>query len=168
MKILSLILKIAETLLVCVWGVAVGIFFPLLILVCGSEIVEPDIAARTDIMAVWIVTSTVGYVLPAALIFGKHYRVAAGLSFAGLVGVLIVNGMFEQLFIYTEGTTGPDELYLPLIFATLLDIAILAIEERHNIAKLFEDTSRKKEEKAPSIFEDSPESSVNQNTRRKK
>ena len=168
MKILSLILKIAETLLVCVWGVAVGIFFPLLILICGSEIVEPDIAARTDIMAVWIVTSTVGYVLPAALIFGKHYRVAAGLSLAGLVGVFIVNGMFEQLFIYTEGTTGPDELYLPLIFATLLDIGILAIEERHNIAKLFEDTSRKKEEKAPSIFEDSPESSVNRNTRRKK
>ena len=168
MKILSLILKIVETLIVCVWGVAVGIFFPVFIIAFGTEIVEPDIAARTDIMAVWIITSSVGYVLPAALIFGKHYRVAAALSVAGLVGVLIVNGMFEQLFIYTEGTTGPDGLYLPLIFATLLDIAILAVEERHNIAKLFEDTSRRKEEKAPSIFEDSPESGKNTQKRRKK
>ena len=168
MKILSLILKIAETALVCIWGVAVGIFFPLFILIFGTEIVKPDIAERTDIMTVWMITSVVGYVVPAALIFGKHYRIAAGLSVAGFIGVLVVNGMFEQLFIYTEGSTGPDELYLPLIFATLLDILILAIEERKNIAKLFADTSSKKDEKAPSIFEERTDDDKKRSQRRKR
>lgn len=168
MKILSLILKIAETILVCIWGVAVGLFFPLFILIFGTEIVQPDIAARTDIMIVWMITSLVGYVVPAALILGKHYRIAAGLSVAGFVGVLVVNGMFEQLFIYTEGSTGPDQLYLPLIFATLLDIFILVVEERKNIAKLFADSSAKKEEKAPSIFEDDNVNSSKRSQRRNK
>lgn len=154
MKALSIILKIIETGIVCIWGVAVGIFFPLCILLSGAEIVPADIAARTDIMIVWLVTAIVGYILPAALIFGRHYRIAACLSAAGLVGVLVVNGMFDDLYKYTEGSTGPDGLYLPLIFATLLVIFILAVEERANIAKLFETKKAEKEEKAPSILGD--------------
>ena len=154
MKILSLILKIIETGIVCIWGVAVGIFFPVCIMVSGAEIVPADIAARTDIMVIWLVTSIIGYLLPAALIFGKHYRTAACLSVLGLVGVLVVNGMFDDLYRYTEGSTGPDGLYLPLIFATLLVIFILAVEERANIAKLFETKQAEKEKKAPSIFGD--------------
>lgn len=154
MKVLSVILKIIETGIVCIWGVAVGIFFPVCIMASGAEIVPADIAARTDIMVIWLVTAVVGYLLPAALIFGRHYRAAACLSVLGLVGVLVVNGMFDDLYRYTEGSTGPDGLYLPLIFATLLVIFILAVEERANIAKLFETKQAEKEKKAPSIFGD--------------
>lgn len=154
MKVLSLILKILETGIVCVWGVAVGVLFPVCIMILGSDIVNADIAARTDIMWVWLLTSVIGYVLSAAMILGKHYRIAAVLSVAGLVGVLVLDGMFNALYVYTEGSTGPDELYLPLIFATLLDIFILAVEERANIAKLFEEKKAAKEEIAPSILGD--------------
>ncbi len=154
MKVLSVILKIIETGIVCIWGVAVGIFFPVCIMAAGENIVAADIAERTDIMVIWLVTAVVGYVLSAALIFGKHYRVAAVLSLLGLVGVFVVNGMFDDLYRYTEGSTGPDELYLPLIFATLLDIFILAVEERANIAKLFETKKVEREAVAPSILAD--------------
>jgi len=153
MKILSLILKIIETILVCIWGVAVGIFFPVCIMAFGAEIVPQDIAARTDIMVIWLVSASV-YVIAAALIFGRHYRIAAVLSVIGLAGVLTVDIMFEQLYQYTEGSTGPDNLYLPLIFVTLLDIFILAVEERANIMKLFEAKKKKDDEKAPSILGD--------------
>ena len=154
MKVLSLILKIAETVIVCIWGVAVGIFFPACIMGLGAEIVPPDVAERTDIMVIWLVTAVVGYVIPAALIIGKHYRIAAGMSVLGLVGVLIVDSMFAELYQYTQDSTGPDNLYLPLIFATLLDIFIFAIEDRALLAKMFEAKKKKDDEQAPSIFGD--------------
>ncbi len=153
MKILSLILKIIETLIVCVWGVAVGVFFPVCIMAVGAEIVPEDIAARTDIMVIWLVSAVI-FVLAAALIFMKHYRVAAALSVVGLAGVLAVDIMFAEQYRYTAESTGPDDLYLPLIFATLLDIFILVIEERANFAKLFEAKKKKEDEKAPSILGD--------------
>lgn len=153
MKILSLILKIIETLVVCVWGVAVGIFFPVCIMTIGGEIVPQDVADRTDILTIWLITAVV-FVIAAALIFMKHYRIAAALSVVGLVGVLVVDTMFAELYKFTEGSTGPDDLYLPLIFATLLDIFILAVEERANFAKLFEAKKKKQDEKAPSILGD--------------
>jgi hypothetical protein len=152
MKVLSIILKIIETGIVCVWGVAVGIFFPAVILASGSEIIP--IAAETDIMIVWLVTSAVGYVLPAALILSRHPRIAAVISVLGLVGLLVLNGMFESLYSVKENVAAPHDLYLPLIFATILDIFILTVEERSNIAKLFADSKAKKEEKAPSILGD--------------
>ena len=152
MKVLSIILKIIETGIVCIWGVAVGIFFPVVIMASGTDIIP--IAAETSIMIFWLVVSTVGYLLSAALIFGKHFRIAAILSVAGFIGVLVLNGMFESLYSANENAVAPRELYLPLIFATILDIFILAVEERANIAKLFEDSREKKEEKAPSILGD--------------
>jgi len=154
MKILSLILKIIETVIVCIWGVAVGIFFPVCIMGLGSEIVPQDVAERTDIMVLWLVTAVIGYVIPAALILGKHYRVAACMSVLGMAGVLIVDSMFAQLYQYTAESTGPDNLYLPLIFATLLDIFIWAIEDRALFVKLFETKKKKTDEQAPSILGD--------------
>lgn len=160
MKVLSIILKIIETLMVCVWAVAVGILFPVLILTIGTEVlnIHEDIAKNTPLMVIWICTSVIGYLIPAALIFMKRYRIAACLSLAGLVGVLTVHGIFADMYLKLPGNdgsyVGPTGLYLPLIFVNLLVFAILAIEERGNIAKLFEDKKKKKDEKAPSIFGD--------------
>ena len=154
MKVLSVILKIIETGIVCVWGFAVGIFFPAVILAGGEEIVAADIANSKDIFIVWLITAVLGYVISAALIFCKRYGIAAVLSLAGLVGVLYVHFRMCALYVNTPDSNGPDELYLPLIFATLLDLFILAIEKRERIASFFEEKKAEKEEKAPSILGD--------------
>jgi hypothetical protein len=161
MKVLSIILKIIETIMVCIWAVAVGIFFPVCILAFGMNVLPAgaeDIANNTGLMVTWLCTSVIGYLLPAALIFMKHYRVAAGMSAAGLIGVLVVHSTFSDMYLKLPGNdgsyVGPTGLYLPLIFVTLLVFAILAIEERRNIAKLFEEKKKKKDEKAPSILGD--------------
>ena len=152
MKVLSVLLKIAETLLVCVWGVFFGMLFPICIMIFGSEIIPADIAGQTWLMAVWLATSVVGYVVPAALIFGKHHRIAAVLSVIGFIGVLIVDAGFAQLYRNTAESTGPDPIYLPLIFVTILDIFICAVEERDNIKRFFENKKEKDDAPAPSIF----------------
>ena len=154
MKVLSILLKIVETLIVCVWGVFFGMLFPICIMIFGSEIIPADIAGETWLMAVWLITSLVGYVIPAALIFGKHHRAAAVLSLAGFIGVLVVDSGFAQLYRNTAESSGPDGIYLPLIFATILDIFICAVEERDTIKKFFEKRSEEKEAPAPSIFGD--------------
>ncbi len=153
MKVFMIILKILETIAVCIWGVAVGIFFPVCILASGGEILPAGFPDSTALMVTWLITSFVGYVLPAALIFMKHYRVAAGMAAAGLVGVLIVHSMFSEVYAGNMDKC-PTELYLPLIFVTITDLVLLAVAERHNISKLFEAGKKKKDEKAPSILGD--------------
>lgn len=154
MKILSIILKILETGIVCIWGFAVGIFFPAVILAGGEEIVHADIANSKDIFIVWLITAVVGFVFSAAMIFCKRYGAAAILSLLGLAGVLYVHIRMSALYVNTPDSNGPDELYLPLIFATLLDLFILVIEKRGRIASFFADKKAEKEEKAPSILGD--------------
>ena len=80
MKILSLILKIIETGMVCIWGVAFGILFPVFIMAFGKEAGIDDIMSRLDILVVWLITAAVGYLVPSALIWGKHYFSAAVMS----------------------------------------------------------------------------------------
>ena len=150
MKVLSVILKIIETGIVCVWGVFFGIFFPAVILISGEDVF--DIAAHTGLLVLWLVTCTAGYLLPAALILGKHYRIAAALSVAGFIALLVINSQFAVLYVNNPDSRGPSELYMPLIFATILDIIILAVEERANIAKLLAVKKAEKEAKAPSIL----------------
>ncbi len=161
MKVLSIILKVIETIMVCIWAVAIGIFFPVCILAFGMDVLPAgaeNIANNTPLMVTWLCTSAAGYLIPAALIFMKRYRVAAGMSLAGLIGVLVVHSMFADMYLKlpkNDGSyVGPTGLYLPLIFVSILVFAILVIEERKNIAKLFADEKKKKEEKAPSIFGD--------------
>ena len=154
MKVLSLLMKIAGTGVVCVWGAFFGLVFPTVILarVTDPGVIPDVVADSTGLLVIWLVTSCI-YILSAAFIFRKKYRIAAVLSVIGLVGIITVKVMFGQLTAGNDRIASPDELYLPLIFVTLLDIFILAVEERHNIAKLFADSS-KKEEQAPSILAD--------------
>ena len=154
MKILSLILKIIETGMVCIWGVAVGILFPVFIMVFGEDAGLDDIMSRLDILVVWLITAAAGYLVPAALILGKHYFSAAVLSVCGFVGVLIVDGMFASFYSGNPLTSGPDELYLPLVFVTILDIVILAIEKREVIEAFLDNKRDEKDAKAPSILGD--------------
>ena len=154
MKVLSTVLKIIETLIVCVFGVFFGTVFPACILAFGEEIIPADIASEKGPMIVWLVTSIIGYVLSAALIFTKRYKSAALLSMAGFIGVLIVNGSFTQLYRYTENSNGPSFMYLPLIFATILDIIIAVIENRDKIMLMLEKRRDEENAPAPSILAD--------------
>ena len=153
MKILSIILKIIETGLTCIWGVFFGIFFPVAILLTGSEIVPKDIA-ESYVIVLWLIVSVIGYVIPAALILCKRHKTAAVMSVLGFIGTLTVYGGFASLYAAVEDSVGPTELYLPCIFITILDIIIAAVEERNNIKKLLEQRNDKKEEIAPSILGD--------------
>ena len=153
MKILSIILKIIETGLTCIWGVFFGIFFPVAILLVGAEIVPKDIA-ESYVIVLWLIVSVIGYVIPAALILCKMHKTAVVMSILGFIGTLVVYGGFASLYAAVEDSVGPTGLYLPCIFITILDIAIAAVEERENIKRLLEGRNDKKEEKAPSILGD--------------
>ena len=62
--------------------------------------------------------------------------------------------MFASFYAENPLTSGPDELYLPLVFVTILDIVILAIEKREAIENFLENKRDEKEAKAPSILGD--------------
>ena len=154
MKALSVILKVLETIVVCIWGAACGIFLPIFISVIGENVFPANIVSNTELLIIWTATGVI-YVLSAALIFGKHYRIAAILSFVGFIGVLMIHSIFYNIPHADTGSSKTESLYLPLILATLFDIFILVIEERDNIKKLLEKRRNADEEQAPSILADS-------------
>lgn len=153
MKVLSLILKIIETGMTCIWGVFFGIVFPVCILCFGNEIMAEDIA-NSPVIVVWLIVSAVGYVLPAALIICRRTKTAAVMSVLGFVGLMVVSSMFAELYKYTEGSSGPTDLYLPLIIVTILDIFIAVIDNIGLIKAKFEKSRNEKEQTAPSILSD--------------
>lgn len=153
MKALSLILKILIIIATCIWGVACGILFPAVILMSGGEIVSEDIAGH-HVIPVWLIVSVIGYVLPAAFIICRRYKLAAAFSVAGLVGILYVFTQFASIYAYTPDSNGPTELYLPCIFITLGVIALAVINNRDMIKEKLEKRSEKLNAVAPSILGD--------------
>lgn len=153
MKILSIILRILIVISTCIWGVACGVLFPLVILLSDGSLINPEIANH-HVIPVWLIVSLVGYVLPAAFILCRRYKLAAGFSLAGLVGVLYVYAKFAELYVNTPDSNGPTELYLPCIFITIGILVLAVIENRQLIFKKFEQHSEKKNAAAPSILSD--------------
>ena len=153
MKALSIVLKILIVISTCVWGVACGILFPLVILLSDGSVVSPDIANH-HVIPVWLAVSVIGYVLPAAFALCRRYKLAAGFSIAGLIGILYVYAKFAELYVYTPDSNGPTELYLPCIFITIGVLALAVIENRDLIRKKMEQHSEKKNAVAPSILGD--------------
>lgn len=153
MKALSIILKILIVISTCIWGVACGVLFPLVILLSDGSMVSPDIANH-HVIPVWLIVSFIGYVLPAAFVLCRRYKLAAGFSIAGLIGILYVYAKFAELYVYTPDSNGPTELYLPCIFITIGVLALAVIENRDLIRKKMEKQAEKKNAVAPSILGD--------------
>ena len=153
MKALSLILKILIIIATCIWGVACGILFPVVILASGGEIVSADIASH-HVIPVWLVVSIIGYVLPAAFILCRRYKLAAVFSVVGLGGILYVFTQFASIYAYTPDSNGPTELYLPCIFITIAVIALAVINNTDLIKEKLEKRSERLNAAAPSILGD--------------
>ena len=153
MKVLSVILKILIVLSTCIWGVACGVLFPLVILLSDGSMVSPDIATH-HVIPVWLIVSVVGYLLPAAFVLCRRYKLAAGFSLAGLIGILYVYAKFAELYVYTPESNGPTELYMPCIFITIGVLALAVIENRDSIRKKMEQKAEKENAVAPSILGD--------------
>lgn len=154
MKAIKIILKCIMLFLTAIWGIGCGILFPLVILGMGEEVVTADIA-NDYVIIVWLITSIIGYVIPAILVMCKLCKTASVMSLMGFIGTLIVYSRFAELYAHIEDNVGPSELYLPCIFITLTILAITVIENRFKIKGILEKRNDEKNAVAPSIFGDS-------------
>lgn len=145
------ILKFIMLFLAAIWGIGCGILFPAVILAVGPEIVPADIAESPYII-VWLITSIIGYVIPAVLVMCKFCKAASIMSIIGFAGTLTVYSGFAELYKYTEESNGPTELYMPCIFITIIIIAITVLENADKIKGMLDGRREKENAPAPSIF----------------
>ena len=150
-KIIKKILKIIMLFLTAIWGIGCGILFPAFILATGSEIVSEDIA-NSPVITVWLITSVIGYVIPAILVMCRLCKTASVMSILGFAGTLAVYSGFAQLYQYTEESSGPSELYLPCIFITIIIIVVTVLENADKIKTWLDGKKEEKNAPAPSIF----------------
>ena len=150
-NIIKKILKIIMLFLTAIWGIGCGILFPVFILATGSEIVPEDIANSPTVI-VWLITSVIGYVIPAVLVMCRLCKTASVLSVAGFIGTLAVYSGFAELYQYTEESSGPAELYLPCIFITIIILAVTVLENSDKIKAWLDNKKEEKNAPAPSIF----------------
>lgn len=153
MSALKIVLKVIMVIMTSIWGVIAGIVFPVAILTMGEDLVAADIANH-HVIVVWLVTAIVGYLFPCAIALGKKYKIAAGMSVAGLVGALYVYAQFAELYKNTSGSNGPTELYLPLVLITILHIVIALLENLDSFKAYLEKSKAEKDAPAPSILAD--------------
>ena len=153
MKVIKIILKVIMLILTAIWGMGCGILFPAFILASGEEIVAADIA-NSPVIIIWLITSIVGFILPAALVMCRRYIVASVMSIIGFIGILVVYSGFSDLYQYTKESTGPTELYMPCIFITIIIVLITILEKSKMIRESIENHNQKKNAVAPSIFGD--------------
>jgi len=154
MKVIKIILKCIMLFLTAIWGIGCGILFPLVILGMGEEVVTADIA-NDYVIIIWLITSIIGYVIPAVLVMCKFCKTASVMSIMGFIGTLVVYSRFAELYAHIEDNVGPSELYLPCIFITLIILAITVIENRFKIKGMLDKRNDEKNAVAPSIFGDS-------------
>ena len=136
MKAINTIKKILKGImlfLAAIWGIGCGI-------------------AESPVIIVWLITSIIGYVIPAILVMCRLCKTASVLSVIGFAGTLFVYSGFEKLYQYTEGSNGPTELYMPCIFITLLIIIITVLENADKIKAMLDGRREKANAAAPSIF----------------
>ena len=154
MKTINLIKKILKFImlfLAAIWGIGCGILFPAVILATGDSLVPSDIA-ESPYIVVWLLTSVIGYVIPAVLVMCRLCKTASVLSIGGFIGTLAVYSGFAELYKYTEESNGPTELYMPCIFITILIIIITVLENADKIKAMLDGKREKENAPAPSIF----------------
>ena len=151
MKIIKIILKIFMLILTAIWGIGCGVLFPVFIMT-SDGIVDATIA-NDPVIIIWLVTAIIGYIIPALLVMAKFCKTASAMSLAGFVGILVVYSRFAELYKYTEGSSGPSELYLPCMFITIIIMIIAVLENMHIIKEKLEKREEEKNAVAPSILD---------------
>lgn len=148
MKIAKIALKVIILIMTSIWGIIFGIFAPLSIRF--GDIVSPDIAQHY-IIIVWLVNSILCYITGTVLIMLNLYKIAAVFHTVGMIVSFVIYGTFEQLY---QGNTdkSPATLYMPIIFVTLLTIALAVIANWDKITEKLNSNEKKKYEASPSIL----------------
>lgn len=123
MKTVINILKGLEIVLTAIWGIIFGIFTPLSIMY--ADIVSAQIAEHY-IVKVWLINSIVFYIAGTVLVMLKCYKVALCFHTAGLGVSLYIYSVFQDIYKGIEAEN-PAQLYLPIIFVTIITLFITLI-----------------------------------------
>ena len=107
----------------------------------------------------WMVMTIVLYIVPAFLVMFKKYIIAAGMTFVGMICVFVLHEMLSG---------AGRELYLQLLFITLLAILIAIFGNWDKIHDGIDRREEKKRAVAPSILGGTTQAGKNVKTTAKK
>lgn len=148
MKIAINVLKGLEIILTAIWGIVFGVLTPLSVMYAG--IVDESIANHY-IVKVWLVNSVLCYFVGTIIVMLGLYKVALGFHTVGLVTSLVIYGVFQDMYAGIEAQN-PVQLYMPIIFVTIITLAITIIANYKKITDKLSQSGDKKYEAAPSIL----------------
>lgn len=148
MKIAINILKAFEIILTAIWGVIFGILTPLSLMYGG---IVADEIAQHYILKIWLLNSIVCYLIGTIVVMLKHYKTALGFHGAGLIVSIFIYGVFQNIYKEIEAQN-PAQLYMPVIFITLITLAITVMANYKKITERLSAVNNKKYEAAPSVL----------------
>lgn len=134
--------------LTAVWGIIFGILTPLSVMYAG--IVDEAIASHF-IVKIWLVNSILCYVVGTIIVMLGLYRIALGFHTVGLITSLVIYGVFQDIYSGVEANN-PAQLYMPIIFVTLVTLAITILANYKKITDKLLEANNKKFEAAPSVL----------------
>lgn len=148
MKIAINILKVLEIIITAIWGIIFGILTPLALM--SADIVAHSISDHY-ILRVWIINSVVCYCAGTVIVMLNCYKIALCFHGAGLIVSLFIYGTFQGLYSGIEAQN-PSVLYMPVIFVTLITLAITVIANFRKINAFLSASKEKQYEAAPSVL----------------
>lgn len=148
MKIAINILKAFEIIITAIWGIIFGIFTPLSVMY--ADIVSEQIANHY-IVRVWLINSIVCYIAGTLLVMLKCHKTALCFHGVGFIVSLYIYSVFQNIYDGIEAQS-PAQLYMPIIFVTLLTLIITVLDNYKKISQKLETKRDKRFEPAPSLL----------------
>lgn len=147
MKIAINILKALEIIITSIWGIIIGIFGPISIMYYESV---PKLADHY-IIRVWLINSIVCYIVGTIIVMLKFYKIALCFHGVGLIVSLYIYSVFNGIYEGIEAQS-PAQLYMPIIFVTILTLIITVLANYKKIIEKLETKKEKTFEPAPSVL----------------
>lgn len=148
MKIAINILKGFEIVITAIWGIIFGIFTPLSIMY--ADIVNEQIANHY-IVRVWLINSVACYIAGTLLVMLKCHKTALCFHSVGFIVSLYIYYVFQNIYDSIEAQS-PAQLYMPIIFVTLLTLIITVLDNYKKISERLETKRDKRFEPTPSVL----------------
>ncbi len=148
MKIAIRILKGLEIVITAIWGIIFGIFTPLSIMY--ADIVNEQIADHY-IVRVWLINSIVFYIVGTVIVMLNHYKIALCFHGAGFAVSLYIYSVFQNIYEGIEAES-PAQLYMPIIFVTVLTLIITVLANYKKFMEKLEAKRDKDYDATPSIL----------------
>lgn len=143
MKIFITVLKVLLMLLTGAVAIFLGIFGALSVIMTSQE--SSTASDRYVTLGIcWMAISVIFYIVPTFLVIFKKYKIAGAMSIAGMIGLFIMYGTMYDL--------GGYQLYLPLIFNTIVTVLIAFFGNWDNIHQKMLANEMAKKAEAPSVL----------------